>query len=1048
MIRFFAAHPTIANILMLIILLLGAASLPGLNKETFPEIKFNQVQVTVAYPGASASEVEEGICNRLEDSTDGISFLDERRCEARDNVGIMILDMQEIGDIKQFMDDVISEVDAIDDFPDDAEDPVFRELGRTKPVVSVAINADLSQPELKALAEHYRSRMLALPAIPMVEVSGFSTHEFSVLIKAETLRRFQLSITDIANLIQQQAVDLPAGILEAEQRSYQIRVENERRSIEELSDLVILNDEKGGRLKLGDIATIVDEFTDKEVRVELNGRPAALLKISKNTTDDTLSVFNAVKNFVESENAVLPDSTRLVITQDSASVVQERLSLLLTNGWQGLFLATLSLFLFFSWRYTFWVALGLPISFVGGLMFMTVLGISINMISMVALLMAIGILMDDAIVISESIEHEYQKGKTPLDATVDGIGKVARGVLASFATSAMLFGSLLFLKGDMGQIMGVLPVVLLSVLTISLVEAFLILPHHLKHSLEKHQNEKKSQWRLNFEKKFDHLRDRVVQFAKLAITYRYLTVGVAIALLIMTISLFPAGFIKFKAFPDLEGDILETRLIMPQGTPFNRTETVVAELITSLQTAVKQLPPEKRVIDENGHETEGQLIKQIQVFYGTNADAGEDGPHLATISLDLLDAEKRITSLNELRRTWLKMTPPIADAISIQFKEPTMGPAGKAISIRLQDNDLHRLSKASWELQTWLSGYPGVSNIMDDLRPGKPQFTVSLNPGSLTSGLNAQQLALQLRAAYQGVKINDVYKGREAYEINVKLDIDREHALRDFEQLSLFNKQGIDIPLNAIADISEKREFSTITRINHQRTITISGDIDADISNTNEIINDTRKQFLTDLQARYPGMYISLEGEVKNSKETNSSVLVGFILGIIGVYFLLSFQFRNYREPFVVLMNIPLALIGVVWGHKLMGLDITMPSMIGFVSLAGIVVNDSILLVEFVKRRSREGLLLHDAASQAVRDRFRAILLTSVTTVAGMLPLLFETSLQAQILVPIVTSVVFGMLSSTVLLLLVLPAAYAIMEDLNLRETEKDPINLNRSTIS
>ena len=333
--------------------------------------------------------------------------------------------------------------------------------------------------------------------------------------------------------------------------------------------------------------------------------------------------------------------------------------------------------------------------------------------------------------------------------------------------------------------------------------------------------------------------------------------------------------------------------------------------------------------------------------------------------------------------------------------------------------------------------FPGVSNIMDDLRPGKPQFTVSLHPGSLASGLNAQQLALQLRAAYQGVKINDVYKGREAYEINVKLDTDREHALRNFEQLSLFNKQGIDIPLNAIADITEKREFSTITRINHLRTITISGDIDADISNTNEIINDTRERFLNDLQARYPGMYISLEGEVKNSKETNSSVLVGFILGIIGVYFLLSFQFKNYREPFVVLMNIPLALIGVVWGHKLMGLDITMPSMIGFVSLAGIVVNDSILLVEFVKRRSLEGLLLHDAASQAVRDRFRAILLTSVTTVAGMLPLLFETSLQAQILVPIVTSVVFGMLSSTFLLLIVLPAAYAIMEDFGLRENEE-----------
>jgi len=1035
MIRFFAAHPTAANILMFVILLLGAASLPSLNKETFPEITFNQIQITVAYPGASASEVEEGICNRLEDSTDGISFLEERRCEARDNVGIMILDMQESGNLKQFMDDVISEIDAIDDFPDEAEDPVYRELGRTKPVVSVAINADLSQPELKALAEYYRLRLLALPDVPMVEVSGFSTHEFSIRIKAETLRRYHLSITDIANLIQQQAIDLPAGILESKQRLYQIRVENERRSIQELSDLVILNDDKGGRIKLADIATIVDEFTDDEVRVELDGKPAALLKISKNTNDDTLSVFNAVRNFVEHENAILPATTRLVITQDSASIVQDRLNLLLTNGWQGLLLATISLFLFFSWRYTFWVALGLPISFVGGLLIMNLFGISINMISMVALLMAIGILMDDAIVISESIEHEYRNGKSALDATVDGISRVARGVFSSFATSAMLFGSLLFLKGDMGQVMGVLPIVLLSVLTISLVEAFLILPHHLKHSLESHQKKDTQKWRLKFEQKFNQLRDYVVQLSQTAIQYRYLTVGTAIGLLVLTISLFPSGYIKFKAFPDLEGNVLETRIIMPQGTPFNKTEEVVTELLNSLQNTIKQLPPEKTIIDSQGNERAGKLIKHIQVFYSTNADAGEEGAHLATISLDLLDAEIRNTSLNELRRLWLKSTPTITDAISIQFKEPTMGPAGQAISIRLQDNDLQQLSKASWELQTWLKGYPGVTNIMDDLRPGKPQFTVSLHPGSLTSGLNAQQLALQLRAAYQGVKINDVFKGREAYEINVKLDTDREHALRDFEQLALFNSQGTDIPLNAIADITEKRDFSTITRINHQRTVTISGDIDAAISNTNEIINDTRTHFLSDLQLRYPGMYISLEGEVKNSQETNSSVLTGFILGIIGVYFLLSFQFKNYREPFIVLMNIPLALIGVVWGHKLMGLDITMPSMIGFVSLAGIVVNDSILLVEFVKRRSLEGMLLHDAASQAVRDRFRAILLTSATTIAGMLPLLSETSLQAQILIPIVTSVVFGMLSSTFLLLLVLPAAYSIMEDLGLRET-------------
>jgi len=1028
MTRYFAAHPTAANILMFIILMLGIAALPGLNKETFPEIELNRVQVTVNYPGASASEVEEGICNRLEDATDGISFLEERSCEARDNVGIMVLEMQETGNLQKFIDDINSTVDSITDFPDDAEEPLIDELGRTIAVVSVAIAAKLSQPELKALAEHYRNRLLALPEIPMVDVSGFSTHEFSVLVEAETLRRYRLSIQDIADLIRQQAVDLPAGVLEGGHRWYQIRIENERRSVDELADLVVLNDSRGGQLRLGDIATIADEFTDREVRVELDGRSAALLQVRKNTGDDTLTVYEAVSDFVAEENARLPKSTRLVITQDAASIVEDRLSMLVRNGLQGLLLATLVLFLFFSWRYTFWVALGLPISFIGGLMVMHLFGISINMISMVALLMAIGILMDDAIVISESIESEHRAGKPPLQAAVDGIGRVGRGVLSSYATSALLFGSLLLLRGHMGQVLGVLPVVLLSVLTISLVEAFLILPHHLVHSLQRHRDEDRSGWRRGFERRFERLRAGAGRLADFAIAYRYLTLGCAVGLFVISVSLIPAGLIKFKAFPDLEGNLLDARVIMPQGTPFERTEEVVAGLLASLAKVRQQLPPEP----------EGELIRHVQVFYSNNADAGEQGAHLATISLDLLDSGLRHTTLNELRRRWMEAAGPVPDAVSVQFKEPALGPAGQAISIRLQHDDLAQLSSASWELQTWLNGYPGVSNLMDDLRLGKPQFTISLLPGSLASGLNAQQLAQQLRAAYQGVKVGEVYRGREAYEINVRLDTDRDNALRDFEQLSVFNNQGVDIPLSAIARIGEKREYSHITRINHQRTVTISGDIDPDIANTSEIINDTRVRFLSGLQQRYPGMYVSLEGEVKNSRETNQSVLLGFLLGIFGVYFLLSFQFRNYREPLVVLMNIPLALIGVIWGHKLMGLDITLPSIIGFVSLSGIVVNDSILLVEFVKRRSLEGMVLHDAAGQAVRDRFRAIFLTSVTTIAGMLPLLTETSLQAQVLIPLVASVVFGMVSSTLLLVLVLPSAYAIMEDLGIREDDAE----------
>ncbi|HID82118.1 MAG TPA: efflux RND transporter permease subunit [Chromatiales bacterium] len=1029
MIRYFAAHPTAANILMLAIVALGLAALPGLNKESFPIINLYKLQVSVAYPGASATDVEDALCNRLEDATDGISFMKEQACEALDNRAVLTLEMQEQGDMQLFVDDVKTAMDGIQDFPEEAEDPIIKILGRTSPVISVALTADkLTGSELKALAEHYRDRLLALPTIPIVNIDGFSTHELSVLLRKDALLQYSLSVQDVADLIRQQAVDLPAGVLESRQTSYQIRFENARRTAEELADLVILNNDKGGEIRLGDIARIEDRFDRQEERIEINGKPAAILQVNKNTIDDSLTVLDAVTKFVEEENARLPESTRLTLTQDRASIVKDRLKLLGSNGWQGLLLATLALFLFFNWRYTIWVALGLPISFLGGLAIMSSLGYSINMISLVALLMSIGILMDDAIVLSESIDHEYRKGKSPLQSAIDGTSRVVPGVLASFLTSVLLFGSLLFMKGDLGQIMGVLPVVLLAVLSISLLEAFLVLPRHLKHSLEHFHHREQPKWRQRFEAGFGRLRERVGKIAESAIRYRYLTVGITFAMLVLSIGLLTTGILKFKAFPDLEGDSLEARILLPQGTPLATTESVVQQLL-------KGLDETRSVLEER--ETE-PLIQNVQVAYSENKDASEVGAHLATISIDLLGTEKRHSTLAEFIPLWREKSGDIPDVISIQYKEPVVGPAGRAIEIRISGDDLTRLSKASWELQNWLRGYAGVYNLLDDLRPGKPQFSVQLKPGALASGINSQTVAAQLRAAYQGIKVSDIYQGREAYEINVKLDSPLPQALNDFDDLEIFPASGQSIPLSSLATIKEERDFARIGHVDHQRVVNIFGDIDAAIANTSEVLKDTKKRFFPTLKERYPDLKIALKGEVESGAETNRSILTGFALGLLGVFLLLSLQFKNYREPLIVMLNIPFALIGAIWGHMIMGLDFTMPSMIGFVALAGVVVNDSILLVVFVKHHVSEGLSLHAAASQAVRDRFRAIFLTSATTVAGMTPLLFETSMQAQVLVPLVTSLVFGMLTSTLLIMIVLPSLYAIMEDVGFVELQPE----------
>ncbi len=1032
MIRYFTAHPTLSNILMMAIIALGLNSLNELNKESFPTLKPSKVQVNVVYPGATPADVENGICNPLEDATDGISFLKEQACDARDNIAIFTLEMQEEGNIREFTDDIKTEIDAIQTFPDDIEDPIIKQLGRVNHVANIALTSDkLTLSELKALAEHYRDRLIAMEQIPIVTMAGFSTHQLQILIHPDTQKKYNLSVKDIAGLISSQALELPAGTLEASETNYQVRFDNAKKTAYELADLVVLNTPKGGEIKLGDLATIRDVFENPEDRIELNGKPAALLKISKNTIDDTLKVADALIEFVENENAILPTGTELTIVSDGSTLVRDRLQLILKNSWQGLILATLTLLLFFSWRYTFWIALGLPVSFLGGLAMMVVFGVSINMISMVALLMAIGILMDDAIVLSENIDREYRSGKTPLDAAIVGTKRVFRGVFSSYLTSAFLFGSLLMMKGDMGQVLGVLPVVLLSVLTISLIEAFLILPHHLKRSLEHTKNSTPSQWRIKFEARFEHLRQYATRASAASMRYRYLTVGFALAMLVFSIGLIATGTVKFKAFPDLEGNILEARILLPQGTPLAKTEKVIDTLLDSLHKANTSL---------SKNESEN-LIKNIQLSYGIHGDVPENGTHLATLSIDLLNTEDRNTKMDELIHLWKQNTEPLPNVLSIQYKEPMVGPAGRAVHIRLRGDDLKQLSAASWELQNWLRGYKGVHNLIDDLRPGQPQYSIQLKPGALAAGVNSRSIASQLRAAYLEVNIDEIYLGREAYEIIVKLDNEPGRELHAFDNFSVFSNTGIAIPLSSVAIITEQREFSRIGHINHQRTVNIYGDVDSDLANTTELISSLEENFLGRLNERYPQIAVSLKGEIENGTETRLSILSGFGLGAFGVFLLLSLQFRNYKEPLIVMINIPLALIGAIWGHWIMGLSFTLPSMIGFVSLAGVVVNDSILLVEFVKYRIAEGMGLHDAAQKAVYDRFRAIFLTSVTTIAGMTPLLFETSTQALILVPLVTSIVFGMLTSTVLIMLVLPAMYAIMEDIGFIRLSSESIS-------
>jgi multidrug efflux pump subunit AcrB len=1024
MIGYFARHPTAANLVMLAFIISGLAAAPILQRETFPRVQPNKVEITVLNPGARAEDVEEAICQRIEDAVDGIDNVAEVTCEAREGLARAVAEMTEGADLDRFTTDLRTEIDAITDFPDQAEDPVVKQLGRTDFVASVALTGAASKPDLKAYAEELKDRMLRHGGIPKVDIKGFSDHQIRIELPDATIRQYGISISDVARAIQRQSLDLPSGSIQARDQDVLIRFADERKTPDDFRGVVVIAGAGGGQIRLGDIATITDRFDLDEAKVLFNGKPAAILDITKTEAEDTLDVIDAVNAFLDRERQSAPPGVAMVVTNDVSSIVRDRLQLLMRNGGQGLALVLLVLWLFFGFRYAFWVAAGLPVSFLGAVVLMVAAGYTINMLTMVGLLIVIGLLMDDAIVIAENVATKRQQGKPPLEAAIEGAQQVLPSVFASFATTTCIFGSLAFLKGDIGQILSVVPVVMLFVLVVSLVEAFLILPHHLAHALEKAED-RPGRIQAAVDSGIDWLRDRLVgPLATAAVQWRYLTAGIAIGLMLLAISAIAGGVLKFAAFPELDGNVMEARILLPQGTPLTRTELVVERITAALERVNEKLGPEQ---------PGGQaLVLKVATKFNENATANESGAHVATITADLLDSETRTSRIDDVIAMWRAETGELADVISVKFTESQIGPAGLAFDVRLTGTDLDDLKAAALDLNAWLAGYRGTSNLSDDLRPGKPELRIRLKDGASTLGVDARQIADQLRAAFFGTKVSELQRGAESYEIDVRIDPRNKDSLSDIDDFTISQSDGSLIPLTAIADIETGRGFSRINRVNGQRTVTVQGDVDITIANANEILRDTGERFFPDLARRYPGVSVSLQGQNKEAQTTQRSMLSGFVLGLIGVYLLLSFQFQSYVEPVIVMIIIPFALVGAIAGHIALGLDFTMPSILGFVALAGVVVNDSILLVNFIKHHHGDTQSIAEAAPLASRARFRAIVLTSLTTIVGLMPLLSETSLQAQVLIPLVTSLAFGLMATTLLVLFLVPAVYTILNDFGL----------------
>jgi len=1030
-IKLFTRHPTVANLLMLTFFVLGLSSIGNIKRETFPEFSPPYIIANVAYPGASPAEVEESLCLRMEDAVDGLSNIEETKCDAQEGFASLTVKMDEKADIGRALVDIQTEINAIKDFPAQIEPPTVKELDWAEPVVDIAISADASWPHLKAYAEQLKRSLKIDYDVSLVTVAGFSDHQLLVELNEQGIRHLGLTVAQIADKIGRQNIKMPAGNIELNDKNLLIRFDERKVTEKALGTTIVASLPDGGVVRLSDVATITDRFELEEAKILFNGKPAAMLKIQKNKADDALRIKERVNAFVEYQQKIAPEGVTLTMTNDLSSLLQDRLSMLLKNGWQGIILVFLSMWLFFSLRYSFWVSAGLPVAFLGGLFLMSLFGVSINIMTLVGLLMAIGIMMDDAIVIAESVAAHMEKKIPVHEAVAKGVKKVAPGVISSFLTTIFIFGSLLWLDGQMGKVLSVVPLVLIMVLSISLIEAFLILPSHLYHSLSKPEKKDNTlKFKRIFLEKFENFRNvTLVRAVSFVVKWRYASVGVTIGALFVSFSLLAGGALKFLPFPDLDGDIVEARIILPPGSTLKQTEQIANHIIKSAKMTGDKLT--------HNNSEESKLIRDITAQYNFNADAGESGPHVATVRLDLLSAEIRNTLMADIIVAWREQTGDLAEPISLVFKQPSMGPAGRDIEVRLKHEDLTLLKQASVALQTYLSQFQGVNGILDDMRPGKEEVIIKLKAGAENYGIDGQTIASQLRSAYFGETADEIQVGPENIEIQVQLNKQQAGNLQTLANFPIILDQNIQVPLSAVATLSSARSFVRIQRIDAQRTVTVMADVDSHQANGSEIVSNMRTNYLPQLIAQFPGLKVDFEGAAKESAKTGSSLMTGFSIGLFGLFAILSFQFRSYLEPFVVMLAIPLALIGVFWGHWLTGHNLSMPSILGFVSLAGIVVNDSILLVQYIRHHVDEGDSVHESVIKASRDRFRAVFLTSLTTAAGLLPLLLETSLQAQVVQPIVISIVFGIFSSTLLVLFIIPSAYAILADFNLVHKHK-----------
>ncbi len=1011
-IAWMAGHSVAANLLMAVLLAGGIFLALNIKQEVFPDFDTDQVRITVPYPGASPQEVERGIILAIEEAVEGLEGIDEIRSAAREGSANVTIDMIEGEDMQKLSQEIQNEVDRITSFPDDAEEPVVAIVARKRYVVSLALYGDQSERVLREYAEYIRDRLLQDPDITQVEVTSVRNYEIAVEIPLDTLRTYSLTLEDVAGRIGRASVELPGGAIKTEGGDILVRMKERRDFGHEFARIPIVSTSEGTRLLLEDIAEIKDGFEETTVSSSFNGLPAVMIDVYRVGEQTPISVADAAKRVVEEINATLPEGLQVDVQNDRSDVYRQRLGLLMNNGYLGLALVFILLALFLEPRLAFWVSLGIPISFMGSFFFLSAMGVSINMVSMFAFIVTLGIVVDDAIIVGENIYYRRQQGETWFQAAVRGAREIAVPINFTVLTNIVAFLPMLFVPGTMGKIFMQIPLVVISVFAISLVESLFILPAHIGHSRPSTPSGFFG-WVVRLQQKFGDaftafVHKRYGPFLHAAIRWRYLTMAIGATVLLVTYGYVKSGRLGFELFPKIESDYAVATAVLPFGTAFERARDMEGKLMASARTT----------IDKNGGE------KLVEGIYSSINDNSVE------VRLYLTPPKVRPISTAETTRLWREETGPVAGLETLKFESDAGGPGrGAAMSVELSHQNMDLLEKASAELAEALGYYSNVTDIDDGFSPGKQQIDFKIKPEARSLGLEAREVARQVRHAFYGAEALRQQRGRNEVKVMVRLPRNERITEYSLEEMILKAPNGTEIPLSEAVAVSRGRAYTDITRRQGRRIVTVSADV-TPRSQAGQILESVKTDSLPGLQRKYPGLAYSFEGQQADQRESLQSLVKGLGAAMLVIFAMLAIPLNSYIQPIVIMLAIPFGIVGAVVGHMIMGYSLSIMSVFGLVALSGVVVNNSLVLIDFANRRRNAGMTPLEAIHISGIHRFRPIILTTLTTFGGLAPMIMETSRQARFLIPMALSLGFGVVFATAITLILVPAFYLILEDL------------------